>query len=162
MLSWSTVLQSKILEELEGVFGKKSWCKCLFFTYTMKSRPCPNTSEGGIWRYKKQYRSFLQHLQSFSSLLHEVGHICGLNFVLRSVWGYPNKCLSWCFNVYWYFLLQDIRSACLPAWESADVPESIFAGFTWSKMLRSSRTWRELSGRVRGRQLGRVFQATRA
>lgn len=48
----------------------------------------------------------------------------------------------------WYFLLQDVRSACLPAWENADVPESIFA---W---IDAEREGVELEGSCQGQPGG--------
>lgn len=56
MLSQSTVPWSKNHDESEGAFGMKNGCKCLFFTCTMESRPCPNTPETDIWRCKKQWK----------------------------------------------------------------------------------------------------------
>lgn len=140
MLSQPTAIQSKIHEEFQGVFGKNCCCECLFFTCTMKSRPCPSTPEVGIWRHEKHDRSFLQHLQ-LQLLAPWRGHICdSAHLTLSRVCWYPT-------GRSWYFLLQDVRSACLPAWENADVPESIFS---WTDAERRHGAGRELSGPAGG------------
>ena len=118
--------QSKIREEFQGVFGKRSCCKCLRFTCSMRSRPFHSTPEPGIWRCEKQY-SFLQHQQR-RLLAPWIGlylWFCAFNPEQRLLT--PNRGRSWYFIIYWYFLLQDVCSASLSAWESTDVPESSFA-----------------------------------
>lgn len=91
MPSQPTATQSKIHEEFQGVFGKKCCCECLFFTCTMKSRPCPSTPEVGLGRHEKHYRSFLQHLQ-LQLLAPWRGHACDYaRLTLHSVCWYPTE-----------------------------------------------------------------------
>lgn len=109
----------------------------------MKSRPCPSTPEAGVWRHEKHYRGFLWHLQ-LQLLAPQRGPylwFCAFNpeqFLLV-----PNRGWSW------HFLLQDVCSACLPAWENADVPESIFS---WIDAERRGGAGGELSGPARRTQ----------
>lgn len=156
MLSYSTVPQSKIREEFQGVFGKKSCCKCSCFICSVKSRLCRSNQSLALGDMKGNTEVFCS--------INNWGHICdSAHLTLSSVCWHPTEVDP---GILLFTGISFCRMSALLVFPHERVQmflkASLRGRLTWSKMLREGAGLRG-AVRVKGRQqAGSGFAATEA